>query len=315
MSDHDRRSRRRLLRARIARALGFATVSVLTIVAGLTTLIAAEGLWAHRRLQPQRVARRTAPSGVFGGENAGTELRLVLMGDSLAVGYGSEDEAQTVGVILATRLASASERPVRLDNLAEVGAESIDLIAQLVAVRRLPSPPDVAVIIVGTNDAMRLRPLVNALRPLSATILELRRAGAHVVLATCPDLGTIRSLFEPLRSFAHSVSRLLATSQTIVALRAGARTVSLADALGPLFRREPDSMFSDLDRLHPSGLGYARAAEVMLPSVLAAAGYPADAAGSVPFRVYDGKSRRPLTWLAFRASRRAGRRLRPAQAR
>ncbi|WP_051143102.1 SGNH/GDSL hydrolase family protein [Humibacter albus] len=294
----------------VVRGIAIGVGSVFAAAMGVSALTAAEGFWARGKLMPTRVASSIAAHGLFGEHTEDTPLHLVLMGDSLAVGYGSDDDAKTVGVVLATELAAASARPVRLDNVAEVGAESLDLIEQLVTVRHLATPPDVVVIIVGANDVMHLRSLVAALRPLRATITALRGAGARVVLATCPDLGTVRSFFEPLRFFAHWISRVLATSQTIVALRAGARTVSLADALGPLFRREPGTMFSRLDRLHPSGLGYQRAAEVLLPSVLAAAGHPTPGERAVPFRVYDKSSRHPLAWLAFRASRRAGQRLR-----
>lgn len=290
-------------------ALGTGTVSAAAVsVAALTV---AEGFWARGRLLPTRSPAQAA-NGLFGDERRGRPLHLVLMGDSLAVGYGSDDDAQTVGVVLANRLAEVTGRPVRLDNVAQVGAESVALSSQLVAVGGLPSLPDVVVIVVGANDVMHLRPLVDALQPLHATITELRRMGAHVVVGTCPDLGTVRAFFEPLRLFAHWLSLLFATSQTIVALRAGARTVSLADSLGPLFRKDPVTMFSQLDRLHPSGPGYVRAAEVLFPSVRAAAGYPAKDGPFVPYRVYDKSSRHRLAWLAFRASRRAGMRLRNA---
>ncbi len=295
---------------RLARLTAVVAGGVLTAAAGTVALTAGEGVVARRRLTPTRVAASTAASGLFGAEHDGSPLQLVIMGDSLAVGYGADSPAETVGVKLAEGLVSASGRPVQLRNVGEVGAESMDLIAQLLVVRRLQTPPDVAVIVVGANDAMRLRPLADSLRPLRATITELRRLGARVVVATCPDLGTVRTFFQPLRLFAHWISRLLATSQTIVALRAGARTVSLGDALGPLFRRDPASMFSQLDRLHPSGLGYTHAAEVLLPSVRAAAGYPEPGARSVPHRAYDKGGRRTLIWLAFRASRHAGTRLR-----
>ncbi|GAB3808705.1 SGNH/GDSL hydrolase family protein [Humibacter antri] len=280
--------------------------AALVSVAGLT---AAEGFLVRERLMPTRIATSSGARGLFGGNHDGAPIHLVLMGDSLAVGYGAEAESETVGVRLAGLLSDATERPVQLDNVAEVGAESIGLIAQLIAVRRFATPPDVVVIIVGANDVMHLRPLVAALRPLRETITEVRRLGARVVVASCPDLGTVRSFFEPLRFFAHWLSRLLATSQTIVALRAGARTLSLADSMGPLFRKDPGTMFSQLDRLHPSGTGYSRTAEVLLPSVRAAAGYP-DASERTPHRVYDKSTRHPLAWLAFRASRRAGARLR-----
>jgi lysophospholipase L1-like esterase len=313
MTDHDRAAESPPSRARWMFAVRLVVVgigSVFAALASVAALTVAEGFWARGRLLPSRTEDPEATRGLFGRQYQEPPLHLVLMGDSLAVGYGSEDPTETVGVILANELAEVAERPVQLENVARVGAESIDLLVQLGEVREFTSRPDVAVIIVGANDVMHLRPLNESLGALRTTITELRGMGTRVVLASCPDLGTVRPFFEPLRYFAHWLGRLHATSQTIVALRAGARTLSLADSLGPLFRKEPGTMFSELDHLHPSGLGYRHAAEVLLPSVRAAAGYPARDGKFVPYRVYDKNSRHPLAWLAFWASRRAGTRLR-----
>jgi len=278
-------------------------------ILGIGALTLAEGFWARSRLVPSDTASLSPPTGLFGQEHSGAPLNLALLGDSLAVGYGSDEPSDTVGVMLATGLAAAAGRPVQLSNVGRVGAESADLPAQLRSITRSGPAPDVAVIIIGANDVMHLKRLVDALQPLRATVSELHRMGVETVVATCPDLGTVRPFFQPLRFFAHWLSRLLATSQTIVVLRAGGRTVSLADTLGPLFHHDPTTMFSTLDHLHPSGLGYAQAARVLLPSVRAAAGFPTstDAAGH---RIYRKGSRHPLAWLAFRASRRTGMELR-----
>jgi hypothetical protein len=64
-------------------------------------------------------------------------------------------------------------------------------------------------------------------------------------------------------------------------LEAGGRTVSLGNLLGPIFEADPGRMFSS-DHFHPSAEGYARAASVILPTLLALLGEddrPAPAAG------------------------------------
>ncbi|MFI5086445.1 MAG: hypothetical protein ACHP7K_11005, partial [Actinomycetales bacterium] len=144
-----------------------------------------------------------------------------------------------------------------------------------------------------------------ALASLAETVRDLRRRGSQVVLASCPDMGTVAPFLQPLRFFMHWVIRALATGPTIVVLRNGGRTVSLVDLLGPVFRLQRESMFA-ADRLHPSALGYAQAARVLLPSVAAAAGVTADGLTRVPHRVYTKGKRRPLAWFAFRASRQPG---------
>ena len=275
-------------------------------VAAVGVVTTAEGLLAWERLNPTRMGSIVARGGRFGSGD-GAPIRMGMMGDSLAVGYGAEDPAMTPGALLAMWLAEVSHRPVELTNVAVVGAESTALIPQLAQLREV-TDPEVVVIIVGANDVMHLKRLTDALWPLSATVRDLRRTGAQVVVATCPDLGTVRPFSQPLRFFAHWSGRLLATGQVIVALRAGGRTVSLADTLGPLFRRDPDDMFSAHDHLHPSSIGYEQAAAVMLPSVLAAVGYEREDART-PHRVYRKGSRHPLAWWAFRASRRVGARM------
>ena len=92
-----------------------------------------------------------------------------------------------------------------------------------------------------------------------------------MVVGTCPDLGTIQPIQPPLRWLARRWSRQLAAAQTVATVEAGGRTVSLGDLLGPRFAAAPQRMFGD-DRFHPSAEGYRAAAEVVLPSALAALG-------------------------------------------
>jgi hypothetical protein len=97
----------------------------------------------------------------------------------------------------------------------------------------------------------------------------LRERGAQVVVGTCPDLGTVEPVPQPLRYVGRHWSRQLAAAQTIVVVEAGGRTVSLGDILGPEFAASPAEMFGP-DRFHPSATGYASAAAALLPSVCAA---------------------------------------------
>ena len=99
-----------------------------------------------------------------------------------------------------------------------------------------------------------------------------------MVVGTCPDLGALVLVPQPLRSLARRESRRLAEAQRARVLELGARAVSLGDVVGPFFVTRPDEMFA-LDRFHPSGEGYKRTAKALLPSLLAALG----AADELPF--------------------------------
>ncbi|MDX6273673.1 MAG: hypothetical protein QOJ92_883 [Frankiales bacterium] len=194
---------------------------------------------------------------------------MALLGDSSAAGLGVHRAAETPGVLLAAGLAEAAETEVRLVNVAVVGARSSDLDAQIDLV--LPDHPDIAVIMVGTNDVThRVRPRI-AVAHLGAAVERLRAEGIQVVVGTCPDLGTIEPIAQPLRWIARRWSRRLAAAQTVATVQAGGRSVSLGDLLGPDFASLPRVMFGP-DRFHPSAAGYAAASAALLPSVCAALG-------------------------------------------
>ncbi|MBZ5738121.1 SGNH/GDSL hydrolase family protein [Nocardioides mangrovi] len=260
-------------------------IAVTTGVLAFGTATAAAG--ASYALRRQAAAAREVIGKPFGEEalfsdrvykgKYGDPVDLLLLGDSIAAGLGADGPKQTLGAELARRLAKATRRAVRLHTAAVVGAESSDLAGQLAA---LPGGyrPDVAVIVVGGNDVIhRIRP-VDSRRHLGAAVSALRGSGAEVVVGTCPDLGALRALRQPLRGLGSRASRQLAAVQRDVTTELGGRAVGLAEVVGPFFIAQPDEMFS-LDRFHPSGAGYRRTAKALLPSVLAALGYAED----VPF--------------------------------
>jgi lysophospholipase L1-like esterase len=178
-------------------------------------------------------------------------------------------------------VSALSGRPVRLTNLAVVGAVSADLGEQVRRARELVPGADVAVIMIGANDVTHRITTATAVRHLGQAVRDLVAGGTQVVVGTCPDLGTIEPVAQPLRLMARRWSRDLAAAQTVAVVEAGGRTVSLGDLIGPEFAEHPLEMFSH-DRFHPSPAGYARAASALLPSVCAVLGL--EAADSVDRR-------------------------------
>ena len=218
-------------------------------------------------------------SGVYtpaGADPAGGDpVELLMLGDSSAVGLGADGPAETPGAVIATGLAALLDRPVRLTVTAVVGAESGHIAAQVDRALELVPAPHVAVVMVGANDVThRIKP-ADAVRALDQVVRRLRDLGCEVVVGTCPDLGTIEPIAQPLRYLARRLSRELAAAQTIAVVEAGGRTVSLGDLMSVDVGTDPRSMFS-ADRFHPSSTGYARVAQALLPSVRAALQAPAD---------------------------------------
>lgn len=198
----------------------------------------------------------------------GRPLELVLLGDSLAAGLGATRRKETLGGRVAKAVAKELQRPVRLCTAAVVGSESSALAGQLDA---LPEDyrADVAIIVVGGNDVTHLVPPWTAAEQLEQAVLRLQEQGIVVVIGTCPDLGTLQPVPQPLRAVLSRMSRRLALEQTKVAWRTGAVPVDLREAVGPTFREQPDEMFSP-DRFHPSPAGYRRTAEALVPAVVTA---------------------------------------------
>ena len=69
----------------------------------------------------------------------------------------------------------------------------------------MPIEPDVAVILIGANDVTHTVLPAASVRLLSEAVRRLREAGVHVVVGTCPDLGTVAPLQFPLRQVGPAV--------------------------------------------------------------------------------------------------------------
>ncbi len=244
--------------ARGAAAAGASAVAA----AGLLT---AQAFQARRRIGPRTT---TAPyaDGRY-GTGSGTSIRLAILGDSGAAGLGAKHPSETMGAILATALSQVAGRPVTLSNHAVIGAQTSDLNAQIDRARW--TRPHVAVIMVGANDVTHLVPRTLSARRLRQAVRRLRESGTEVVMATCPDLGTVKPVPQPLRTVMRRGSRRLALAQAVATRAEGGRPVPLGSILGPEFDERPEVMFAE-DHFHPSTEGYAAAAQVLLPEVIAA---------------------------------------------
>lgn len=244
----------------------------LTALGALTYgLLMAEAQLARKIVGRPHGAEGPPSDGVYGEEFgfSGEPIRMAFLGDSTSIGLGMKRPDDTPAVIIARGLAAVAERPVQLRVLGRSGARSADLEGQVD--RALEADPDIACIFIGANDVTNATPPAQAVRHLQRAVRRLREAGAEVVVGTCPDLGTVRPIAQPLRWITRRWSRHLAAAQTVAVIEAGGRTVAFADILGPEFEANPAEMFGP-DRFHPSAQGYLQAAYAVLPSVCAALG-------------------------------------------
>ncbi len=221
------------------------------------------------------------------------DLHLMVFGDSTATGYGCREPDEVPGALMARGLAERSRSSVRLSTKALVGATSKGLAGQVEAMLVAGPPPDAAVIMIGANDVTALNGIGPSARRLGAAVRRLRSGGTAVVVGTCPDLGVITAIPQPLRWTARSLGLRLARAQAAEVRAAGGVPVPLADLLAPHFETEPELLFAE-DRYHPSATGYALAAEQLLTALCHALGEEG------PELPWAAKSRAPLSRLLRR---------------
>jgi lysophospholipase L1-like esterase len=199
------------------------------------------------------------------------DLHLMIFGDSTATGYGCMSAEEVPGVLIARGLAERAGKAVRLSTKAIVGATSRGVAGQVDAMFVAGPPPDVAVMMLGANDVTALNGISQSAQRLALTVRKLRSRGAVVVVGTCPDLGVISAIPQPLRSLAHARTSQLARAQTAAVRGAGGVPVAMAQLLAPRFRTTPELMFS-ADGFHPSPAAYALAADALLDALCDALG-------------------------------------------
>ncbi|MGC4110258.1 MAG: SGNH/GDSL hydrolase family protein [Nocardioides sp.] len=279
-----------------AAAFGGGGLSVLGM--GLYGVLRGEAAMARRMIGTAHNAWFPDSTGWYGRGRPGPALKLVLLGDSSAAGYGVQRIVETPGAFLASSLAAEADRRVHLRTFAVVGAQTSDLADQID--RALPGDPDLAVILIGANDVThRVRPS-QSVRSLAEAVRRLVEADVQVLVGTCPDLGTVKPIPPPLKQVARSMSRRLAAAQAIVVVEEGGIAVSLGSILGPDFAAAPAVLFGP-DQFHPSAEGYRALSEVLVPSALNALGLLADE----PRRT-RGEGTMPVATAAVRAARTPG---------
>jgi len=282
-----------------AAAVGGGGLSALGI--GFYGLLRAEAVLARRSIGDPLEDAPPDASGWYGRGRPGPAIKVALLGDSGAAGYGCERVEQTPGAHLGSGISAAADRRVYLGSFAVVGAKSADLMSQVD--RALPIEPDVVIISIGGNDVTHSVGPATSVGHLSDAVRRLRGAGIEVIVGTCPDLGTVRPINPPLRQIARQKSRGLARAQSIAVVKAGGRSVSVGSILGPEFDARPLDMFGP-DRFHPSVAGYASFAAVLLPSALAALDLLPE--GDRAPRAFRGEGVLPLYRAAVEAARTPG---------
>jgi lysophospholipase L1-like esterase len=204
-------------------------------------------------------------SGTF-GDPALPPLRVVAVGDSSLTAPGIDDLNDVW--LRRVALAYTNRHRVELVSLGVGGSRARDVVeGQLDAAVALQ--PDVAVVTVGGNDAIRAEPVRRYTAALETIVGRLEGVSGAVVLVGVGDLGTIPRLPSSLRPYLSRRSRTFDRACLRVAVT-HPRTVR-AQARKPMasaFRTDP-ALFG-ADQFHASAAGHAVFAQAAAPAFEAA---------------------------------------------
>lgn len=185
--------------------------------------------------------------------------RLLILGDSTAVGTGASTGSASVAGLIAR------DHPDWLiDNRATDGARFADLAAQISKQEQTNEPTreptqaryDTVLILCGGNDVLRLTGSEALQQSINEVVRRSRALAPRVILMPPGNVGNAPALYPPISWWMTRRSKMLHALVRASAAATGALYVNLyQERADDLFAQEPQRM-NAADGLHPSDAGY-----------------------------------------------------------
>jgi acyl-CoA thioesterase I len=224
----------------------------------VTGLLAAELLWAAFRPLPSMIGLDA--SGLVPAGTVEAPLRIVALGDSSLTGPGLAAAEHVWLRVGLDRL--GHDEPIDLLSLAVGGSRAADVDRRVD--EALAVGPDLVVVAVGANDALRGTPRRQFRADFDRVIGRLLEGAPVVAAANVGDLGNIARVPRPLNAVFHARARSVCSIiEDVVASyeRAVLLDVTAADHV---FR---DRTVFTPDRFHPGPVGHAAWADAAAPGL------------------------------------------------
>src|SRR5687768_9310877 len=135
---------------KVASAVAYGSGGLTLLGASLYGVLSAEARLARRTIGDPLPDPVPDATGWYGRGRPGPAIKIALLGDSSAAGYGVDRVEETPGAWLGSGVSERADRRVHLREFAKVGAQSSHLGTQVEAA--LLIDPDVAVVLIGVND-------------------------------------------------------------------------------------------------------------------------------------------------------------------
>ena len=237
-------------------------VTITLLVGAVLAMTSGCAVW-----RVQRAAELARASEPFQHNTDKPVVRVLVVGDSTAVGTGASTGSESLAGLMARQQPRA-----QIENRARDGARFTDVLAQLVGEQRF----DIVLVQAGGNDVIRMRGLESLQTDIDRVADRARELADTVVLMPAGNVGNAPFFFAPLSSLMTQRSRALHRFVREAATRTGAVYVNL------FHERDDDPFVSNpalhaSDGLHPSSAGYA----VWFEQLQVQAGLPQKLSGPV----------------------------------
>ncbi len=223
--------------------------SILIFLGLLAAFVLIEGLLVKFNGKPVAVPDIPREAITYG---EGEPLNYVVLGDSLSVGQGG-DYQTGMAVTSAQQLAKTNK--VSMTNVGVSGARAKDVLDKQLS-GALKAKPDVALIIIGSNDITHITGIESVKSSINSTISQLVESNCHIkiVLTGSADMGAVPRLPQPLRYFAGQRVKKLNHAVTSIVQDNQLTFAPIAEKTGQAFRDDP-TLFA-ADKFHPNTRGY-----------------------------------------------------------
>ncbi|MBZ8142933.1 hypothetical protein CLD22_23945 [Rubrivivax gelatinosus] len=221
---------------------------------------AAAGAWQTWRLRVAvaRARQLAAKARPYECRPAGVRSRVLVVGDSTAVGVGAGAAEHSLPGLLA----EAFPR-VQIVNVAVSGARIADALVQVEAAAARGERFDLALLLVGGNDVFRHTPWRRLKADTRALLAALKPLARRCVWLGSADIGAAPVFTPPLAWWLRRRTTRAATLFAHEARAAGVHFIDFADdALGTPFADDAATWFA-ADGVHPSAASYRHCFELL----------------------------------------------------
>lgn len=215
----------------------------------LMPLVAIQG--RRIRSEMEVLPEAAGPTTGHTAESDDPALRLIVVGESTAVGCGASTHEEAFPGAFARNLGELHDRPVHWAVHGRHGAT-----IRRVRHRILPetdADTDIAVLLVGVNDVLGRTPVLQWHDDLVAVLDGLTARAAQVIVAGIPPFDSFPSLPRPLRTYLAERGRKLDDAAQQVCASDPAISWISSDSLANV-----EAEFFARDGFHPSPAGYER---------------------------------------------------------